>query len=206
MNSLDLRSPVRILLTGAGFTHNFGAPLARGMWSKIFNSVALRNQPRLLDLLRGDFDFEFVYEKIVAGAFSLEEKNSIKAAVFEAFREIDSIICDMNPNVAGTNPYPVNMDAIRALISEFAGSNGIPGYIFTLNQDLFLERHYGTCNHRPVLPGIKWDRNPLWFVNKDIDRNVNGRIAVVPSSSSEVDAGILRDVAQNSLCYVKLLG
>ena len=35
---MDVNFKKNILLTGAGFTANFGAPLAKEMWSKILNN------------------------------------------------------------------------------------------------------------------------------------------------------------------------
>ena len=45
----------RILLTGAGFTHNFGAPLASEVSNLIFNSIS--NNTQLLDLLRNQWHY-----------------------------------------------------------------------------------------------------------------------------------------------------
>ncbi len=51
-----------ILLTGAGFTHNFGGFLAREMWSKIFNNPIVQASTEARKLLLDDFDFESIYE------------------------------------------------------------------------------------------------------------------------------------------------
>jgi len=37
----------RVLLTGAGFTKNFGGPLAREIWSLIFNNPRIQQTPSL---------------------------------------------------------------------------------------------------------------------------------------------------------------
>jgi hypothetical protein len=52
----------RVLLTGAGFTNNFGAPLANEVSTLMLNST---NNPILLDLLRNDFDYESIYQKVM---------------------------------------------------------------------------------------------------------------------------------------------
>jgi hypothetical protein len=50
-----------VLLTGAGFTHNFGGFLANEMWAVIFNSPEIGKDPRLNELLQSDFDDESIY-------------------------------------------------------------------------------------------------------------------------------------------------
>ena len=43
-----------ILLTGAGFTKNFGGFVATEMWEKIFNCSEVQDSPVLIDILRND--------------------------------------------------------------------------------------------------------------------------------------------------------
>jgi hypothetical protein len=74
MNSTD-----RSLLTGAGFTANFGAPLARGVWEKVFRHRQLPEPVRAL--LRESFDFEGVYHEVLNGEYSDEDRAAIKEAV-----------------------------------------------------------------------------------------------------------------------------
>jgi hypothetical protein len=45
------------LVTGAGFRKNFGAPLPAELGSIILGSSYLRGQPKVLDMLRENFDF-----------------------------------------------------------------------------------------------------------------------------------------------------
>lgn len=42
---MNIDSQDRILLTGAGFTKNFGGPLAKELWSIIFNNPSLDQAP-----------------------------------------------------------------------------------------------------------------------------------------------------------------
>jgi hypothetical protein len=58
--AMQIREP--ILLTGAGFTRNFGGFLANQMWDKIFNREQVQNHPSLVNLLKDNFDFESVYK------------------------------------------------------------------------------------------------------------------------------------------------
>lgn len=61
--NIEVHNP--ILLTGAGFTHNFGGFLANEMWALIFNSPDVQKRPSLASLLRKDFDYESVYQSVM---------------------------------------------------------------------------------------------------------------------------------------------
>jgi hypothetical protein len=58
----------QILLTGAGFTKNFGGFLASEMWAQIFNSRQIRPHKELGKILRHDFDYESVYNRVLVRA------------------------------------------------------------------------------------------------------------------------------------------
>ena len=64
---MNLATKNLILLTGAGFTHNFGGFLGREMWAKIFNNPLIQTRTRIRELLLEDFDFESVYSRISSG-------------------------------------------------------------------------------------------------------------------------------------------
>ena len=74
-----------ILFTGAGFTKNFGGLLAKEMWSKIFNNRKIQNCPRIKKLMINDFDYESIYQKILNGKYTEEEKDVISDAIFEVY-------------------------------------------------------------------------------------------------------------------------
>ena len=42
----------KILLTGAGFTHNFGLPLARHVWGMIFNDPNIQKAKQIREIFR----------------------------------------------------------------------------------------------------------------------------------------------------------
>ncbi|MFA6569797.1 MAG: hypothetical protein WCT77_00980, partial [Bacteroidota bacterium] len=54
-----------ILLTGAGFTANYGGFLSREMWSKIFNNPKLNSAFSIKHALHDEFDFEKIYSDIL---------------------------------------------------------------------------------------------------------------------------------------------
>ena len=47
--AMQIREPV--LLTGAGFTRNFGGFLTNQMWDKVFNHEQVQHYPSLVNLL-----------------------------------------------------------------------------------------------------------------------------------------------------------
>ena len=88
-----MNSQTHILLTGAGFTHNFGAPLAKEMWNLILNNSSLRTYPRLRETLLQNLDFESVYHSVILGGdFSSLEKRAMHDAVQSAFEFLDETV------------------------------------------------------------------------------------------------------------------
>jgi hypothetical protein len=171
--NLNFQSSEHILLTGAGFTKNFGAPLAIEMWATIFNHKKIQAQPRIKELMMDDFDYESIYTSIIEGSYTEDEKKTIKDVVKFAYDNIDSIL----RKYALALPHSVKLTNITEFITLFnenrikscIGPNNRKGYyqpktgnksfIFTLNQDLFFERLYS--NSLLSIPGIK--NNSEWF-------------------------------------------
>jgi hypothetical protein len=127
-----------LLLTGAGFTHNFGAPLARGLWNKIYTAKAVRDQTILIELLhKNEPDFETVYQEVIDGDYSKDVKVAIRSAVNGAFSSIDQDL--LFPYQLPDSP---SIQHVTDLVKEFRPRHPDQrGYFFTLNQDLFVERH-----------------------------------------------------------------
>jgi len=148
-----------ILLTGAGFSHNFGAPLASELWASIMNHAAVQGTPRIRQAVLYDFDFESVYHRIMSGAYNSDEKAAMARGVQDAYAYVDEIIRSWG--FRADSPYPVNVYGVQDMIARFAGTKTEPGFFFTLNQDLFIERHYYN-GPRPHLPGIR-PRINNWF-------------------------------------------
>lgn len=131
----------RILLTGAGFTHNFGAPLAADVWSLVLGNPAVDGMSRVRKLLLRNFDFESVYHTVLSTSdYLAEEKEAIRDAVSDAYKSLDDGLKSWNSTPGA--PHPVNIYGVRKLVERFAGNRARPGFVFTLNQDLFMERYY----------------------------------------------------------------
>lgn len=177
---MTIQSSENILLTGAGFTKNFGGLLASEMWAEIFNHEKIQAQPKIKDLMWDEsksFDYESIYDSIKEdSSYTDVEKEAFNDAVKSAYEYIDSILID----IIKDHPYPTELNNVHNLISGFSqtgsysytGTNNVVHYvypktsiksfIFTLNQDLFFERLYD--NHYEAklsIPGIK--SNSEWF-------------------------------------------
>lgn len=140
----------QLLLTGAGVTKNFGGFLASEMWAQIFNSRHIRPHKELSKILRRDFDYESVYNGVLVGDNSLEEKSALEMALLDAYQQLDQRIRNLYINQFGG---AVDLDKLRMILDRFSGSGNVRGYYFTLNQDLFIERWYLSENQLWV-PGI----------------------------------------------------
>jgi SIR2-like protein len=143
-----------LLLTGAGFTSNFGGFLSRGLWDRLFNKVS--GNKDLRELLYREQSFETAYASALSGPYPSEAKSEMAAAILAVFKELDDIVRNWNWNPGSA--YPVNEYRIRRLIDRFSGvRNQSSGFFFTLNQDLFVERMYYPDPRvvRLELPGIQ---------------------------------------------------
>ena len=71
---MSLITKKNILLTGAGFSANFGGLLAREMWSKILSNPKMDQLPQIREILRKDFDFESVYSNVKNNSLISKDK------------------------------------------------------------------------------------------------------------------------------------
>ncbi len=185
-NNMNFQSSENILLTGAGFTKNFGGLLASEMWAEIFNHEKIQAHPKIKELMSDDFDYESIYYSIMEGSYTDDEKEAIDDAVKSAYEYIDSILRQL----IISHPNPLELYIVNDLISKFSetgsysytGTNNVTHYvypetsiksfIFTLNQDLFFERLYHNHHDAKVsIPRIK--NNSNWFTtyfNKPLNR------------------------------------
>jgi hypothetical protein len=194
---MEIKSCQKLLLLGAGFTYNFGGPLATEMWAWIFNSKFIQTQQKLRDLMIHDFDFESAYYEVMEGNYSEEEKEAMSDAVSSAYYRLDEIVREYNYNEFSV----VNLYQVQNLIDRFSKTSG-PSFIFTLNQDLFLERQYynGTRLH---LPGIQ--QNSVWFTPNFKQRIEKSQYIRLPSDEELEEIKEL-ELRIKKFFYVKLHG
>jgi hypothetical protein len=195
-----------VLLTGAGFTRNFGGFLANEMWDKIFNHEQVQNHPFLVDLLKDNFDFESVYNQVMDGSsYSPEAQIALQQAVKSAYDQLDDASRGYwRPSASPTSPPLVSWQGFTKLLEHFASEGNVRGYIFTLNQDVFVERwHSGEKKLLRILsmtPEVDFKGKMPW------SRLRGGELTPeyyfqAPSNPKEVTERI-----SNLLYYVKLHG
>jgi hypothetical protein len=192
-----MKAKEHVLLTGAGFTKNFGAPLASELWSIILGHPALNGTPGVRRALLNDFDFESVYSAVMNGPSEPNEKEALNTAVRDAYEYIDSIVRAYTFTTGA--PHPINIYKVRELFERFSGTIDQPGFFFTLNQDLFIERQYYN-GPRPSLPGIQHKQE--WF-----STNFNGPLRNTDRSVLPLAVQPMPELFTGSdFFYVKLHG
>ena len=140
-----------VLLTGAGFSKEFGAYLATEMWSVIFSQPEIGRHPDLVEHLLNQLNYELAYNEVMrSGAFDQEMQKDFTTAVERSYQQMHEAFYGPGVRIPATG-------ACRAIVRRFAGTGGDErGFVFTLNQDLFLERFYSNGDSLSELriPGI----------------------------------------------------
>ena len=147
----------RVLLVGAGFAKNWGGMLACEVHKSLSSHPAVQERPAIRKLLLEETSFEVALEKARSGKFENQDQAAIEEAIISAFEQMDGHY--RKPT------HPVLGASINDFIGRFCpGPVGTgTGYVFSLNQDLLLERIYGTqVDRQPFrLPGVTWpERRP----------------------------------------------
>jgi len=129
----------RTLLTGAGFPCNFGLPLAKQVWSMIFNDPQIQQTKKVRGVLLKNQDYESLYSLVIGTEKFKNDKEIFLKRIDKVFNEIFESLCITA--ISNESTYGVSFSDLRKFINLFSGTknNEIP-YVFTVNQDLFLER------------------------------------------------------------------
>ncbi len=130
------------LFLGAGFAYNFGLPLAKEIWGKIFNSNLLKEYPQIEYILKREHNYENIYFKIVNS--NLFEKTPdlqqyFKELINTIYYEMD---LDLITFLRSENHNNIDLFRLMKFINRFKTNKLNPGVIFSINQDLFIERFY----------------------------------------------------------------
>jgi len=155
------------LLTGAGWSHNWGARLAADVWQLLMDDPAVTGNERLRAVLLEEGSFEVALAKTQAPPFTSDERESFEHALTNAFISMDSaMIHDYHPSTW------INIYKVQELLFRLAGQRGQgfgTAYLFTLNQDLFFERYLYNqhVSGAPAqsLPGIQPPGVPIFTTN-----------------------------------------
>ncbi|MFA4917383.1 MAG: SIR2 family protein [Syntrophales bacterium] len=159
MTSFDFSVSETVLLTGAGFTHNFGGFLAVDMWDEIHNHFQRYNRStensRLLKEIKKNFNYEELYQTVERSSdFNPQEKEAFMNAVLSAYDTLDKIVCSYKSRIPNITAE-VDTSKLRNFFQLLNGQGRNFGFFFTLNQDILIERYFSEGPTGPVLPGIK---------------------------------------------------
>jgi hypothetical protein len=153
----------RALLTGAGWSRNWGGFLAGEVWSWLIGNARVRRNQAVRELLLEESAFEAALGRTSAPPFSDADREDLQSAILDTFVSMDRAIAQ--PSGPSINFYQV-----QELLFRFWGRPGegnSAGYLFTLNQDLFFERYLFnelvTGAPRGALPGLVSAPGQRWF-------------------------------------------
>ncbi len=127
----------QVLLTGAGWSRNWGGRLASEIWQAIMSRPVVQSNSRLSDLLLDEPSFELALAKTHAPPFTTGDRQDFERALLEVFISMDREIARPDHD-----PW-INIYKVQELLFRFWGHRNQSintGYLFTLNQDLFFER------------------------------------------------------------------
>jgi hypothetical protein len=153
----------RAVLCGAGMSRNWGGYLAGEMWTAILGQPAIEANEFLRALLLRETNFESALEKVAAEGSS-DDVKALDEAVRMAFVEHDTNLRHALAHTEGYRLYQHFFEAtMRPFMDEEPACN-LVGFVFSLNQDLFLERtlSHSTPGRHPVYPGVGTILEPAW--------------------------------------------
>jgi len=137
--NFEKESKKTVLLTGAGFTKNFGGFLGEEMWAEIYNDPKVQDVSQSANVktfLGEENNYEIVYDNIV-DLKSQFEMDVFNDALKNALGKLDVEIRDHHLESINENDF-------WTMIKGFLGNKNERGFFFTLNQDLFIERFYSS--------------------------------------------------------------
>jgi len=195
-----------LLLTGAGFTRDFGGLLAKEIWNDLYNHERVREVADLASqLCHYEGDFETAFHDLALKQPRSETARALNAALLDTFKRLDEGVRNA-PCRSGTP----DLHELRGFIRRFVPTReSEAGYLFTLNQDLFPERYLvgqGDAGS-PVLPGFPCSpgRCGGYLVGGDGAKLQEGDTRTAPTKE-DIDKDGARWIQGGQLHCVKLHG
>ena len=195
--STSIRPAKNVLLTGAGFTKPFRGYLASEMWALILNEPEIHTFPLLRNCLLDKRNFEVAYDHVLAGDYGKEEKRAFVKALRRAYQHLHRSTCEKFQIPA--------RELCRLVVAKFGQvEEGERGFIFTLNQDLFLERHFSTDDCDISIPGLRRDD---WFNSRHSNPfPIEPAVDLLKNDKVEELKATFWSDKRSKLVYVKLHG
>lgn len=155
----------RVLLTGAGFSKNFGGKLASEFMTILLLQTAVKASLEISRALKSDGNFERTLARARRGEFGTEGQAILEASVMAVFRLMDDRYFD----VGRDRRSEFDVYQFQDFLCRFrGGQDNDTTYYFTTNQDLGLERKAYNWSMppffcpSPVHPGVPF---PLGVTN-----------------------------------------
>lgn len=137
-----------VLLTGAGFSKNWGGLLAEGVRAAILSSKEIQARPSVQSLIKSEKYFEPVWEKVhvETSVYNADDRAAMQDAIKRIFKEMD----DRYKTSVTVNSGHIDANvANMRLLQRFKSSGADTAYLFTVNQDTAHERIW-----RPQPPNL----------------------------------------------------
>jgi len=137
------RFPHRFLLTGAGFTKNFGGWLAAEFQEHLLSKAQIRSSPELLQLVQTVPSFEQALAKARNGLITNVNLKALEEAIVDGFKDQEMAL--RGSGIDGS----INQTRLALFMSQFCNRwRGYDtGFLFTVNQDLWFERYLRRTKH-----------------------------------------------------------
>ncbi|UVT17659.1 MAG: SIR2 family protein [Nitrospira sp.] len=211
-----------MILTGAGFSKDVGGYSAQEMWARIFNTLSGRSKKRLCSFMKNydskdisnTLDFETIYDLVMQGRHSetMLDADQIKGdqdAFLKALSDVYEIMDD-RIRACGISRGGVDLKKLEDFLCTLFRTETVRGFLFTLNQDLFVERWLSARQTSPTdglslyLPGM--DDHPLDMQGEGL---TDKGFLTLPKEETIQTYSRERDTkpsAQGQLQYIKLHG
>src|SRR5437773_10878856 len=145
-----------VLLTGAGFSKPYGGHLASEMWSLILNQQQINQSKKLRACLLENLNYETMYDTVLSsGQYTEKDKDDFTDALKNAYLQLDDAIRTDDGNRRGLAAM-----MCQYFVARFQGLDRERGFVFTLNQDLLVERFYSQDRGQAQIPALG---HPNWF-------------------------------------------
>lgn len=207
MGLIDFSVSETVLLTGAGFTHNFGGFLATGMWAEIHNNFLRHysspDNSRMIEEIKNKFNYEDLYQSIGdSNEYTPEQIAAFIDAVYNAYDTLGEIIRNYK-NKIRSKTDDINISDLSKFLQRLKGSDREHGFFFTLNQDIFIELFFTEGPNGPVCPAIKTDSRFNTGADKELDAT---DLRIVPKDQELEKMKMAFKKGRERLHYVKLHG
>ena len=161
-NNMNQPIQSRILFVGAGFSANFDGYLTTQLWEHIYNQPDISKSRLIQSEMRDLYNVEDIPDRLKG-----EPRKAFMRAVKVAFAQHESILDRnlLNPSAG------FQSQRLKEWIRLFAGTQDEPGFIFSLNVDLLLEK----LSHRSfnlTLPALPDDLQPARIPETDIEKKL----------------------------------